>query len=109
MSNNRLLTDAEIVSIILGPTTALEYTKFAPSVLAIWRPRFDQASAKAIAVMQAEREALCDKGQALVDAWDHHEDWKARDDEATACPKCTWDSGPYTLYCNSAISLSRED
>lgn len=74
MSNDRLLTDAEIVEIILGPTTPGEYESFAPSVLAIWCPRFDRASAKTADAMQVEINKLQQRATDLEDCLDGYVD-----------------------------------
>jgi len=45
--SNLVLSDAEIVRVILGATTPAEYNMYSASVIAIWRPRFEAAAAKA--------------------------------------------------------------
>ena len=48
------LSDEQIVTMILGEVTTDEYKRFAPSVIAIWRPRFVAAADHAAKVTRAE-------------------------------------------------------
>lgn len=61
------MSDEAIVALVLKETTPEDYKRYAPSVLALWRPRFDAAADLAYRVGHEQGEA---KGVADTEARD---------------------------------------